>query len=218
MLLYNPRMKEFEVLLTDIVGTIINTRDYIFFAFQYAIERYSGAKIDWEQFIPFFGKPARDILRQFTGLSDVESVYGYVNEFQAENTHLISPFPGSAETLEQLRAKGVKIAGITSRTFNTRLVLDSAGIYHLFDVVITGDDVKNYKPHPEGLYKALNHLSITSARAIMMGDAMDDILAGKNAGIKTIGVTYGALGEKIREHNPDFVINDITEALAIVAG
>ena len=45
-----------------------------------------------------------------------------------------------------------------------------------------------------------------------------DILAGKNAGTRTIGVTYGSMGFSIRNANPDFVIDSIKQASPIILG
>lgn len=50
----------------------------------------------------------------------------------------------------------------------------------------------------------------------MVGDTGYDILAGKSAGVKTIGVTFGFEGEKIKDHNPDFVINKLEELLPLL--
>ncbi len=209
-------MKKFDTLLTDIDGTIIDTKIFVSSAFKHSIKKHTGITVSDEQMNSVFGKPALDILRKFTGLINVELLYNTVNEFQAASLHLVAPFPGSIETLEKLRMEGVKIAGITNRTLNTKSVVEAAGVHHLFDIIVAGDDVKNFKPHPEGLYKALKHLGTPLSRAVMMGDVADDILAGKQAGLKTIGVTYGMLGDRIREHDPDFVIGDITEVLGII--
>lgn len=91
-----------------------------------------------------------------------------------------------------------------------------ADIFDLLDVIINADDVKNHKPHPEPIKKALRKLGALSESAVMVGDTDVDVLAGKNAGVVTIGVTYGFHGEKIRKSNPDFLIDDISEILKIV--
>ena len=50
----------------------------------------------------------------------------------------------------------------------------------------------------------------------MVGDTEADILAGKSAGTKTIGVSYGFHGAKIAESYPDFVVEDITAIISII--
>ena len=57
---------------------------------------------------------------------------------------------------------------------------------HLFDVVVTRDDVKNGKPDPEGLYLACNALN--ADQAIYLGDNLDDALAAQRAGCSFIPI------------------------------
>ncbi|MBI2086378.1 HAD hydrolase-like protein [Candidatus Daviesbacteria bacterium] len=63
---------------------------------------------------------------------------------------------------------------------------------------------------------ALGKLGVEPINAYMVGDTGDDILAGKNAGVKTVGVTYGFLGKDIAQYNPDFIIDDIEELFKIL--
>ena len=60
------------------------------------------------------------------------------------------------------------------------------------DVVIGLDDVKVTKPDPEGIVKAMELLGVK--KAVYIGDNITDIQAGKNAGIKTIGVKWSPKG------------------------
>lgn len=60
----------------------------------------------------------------------------------------------------------------------------------LFQVSITGDDVVEPKPHPEGIIKAMNILGCTPQETIFVGDSNADIEAGKRANVKTVGVNW----------------------------
>ena len=60
------------------------------------------------------------------------------------------------------------------------------------------------------LYKLKNK------ETVIVGDTENDILAGKAAGIKTVGVTYGWIGKDIKKANPDFVIDNIEELLKVL--
>jgi phosphoglycolate phosphatase/pyrophosphatase PpaX len=60
----------------------------------------------------------------------------------------------------------------------------------LFEVLVTGDDVIDPKPHPEGVFKALTLLNVQKEDAIFIGDSEADIVAGLQAGVVTIGVQW----------------------------
>jgi len=51
----------------------------------------------------------------------------------------------------------------------------------------------------------------------MVGDTEVDIRAGKNAGVRTVAATYGFGGPDVVKHNPDFVIDDIEDLLALIS-
>jgi pyrophosphatase PpaX len=59
------------------------------------------------------------------------------------------------------------------------------------DVVVGEDDVENPKPHPEPLFKALDHLGVSAGEAIYVGDSVHDMYAGRAAGVLTAAVLWG---------------------------
>ncbi|MCL4366439.1 HAD-IA family hydrolase, partial [Patescibacteria group bacterium] len=94
--------------------------------------------------------------------------------------------------------------------------LKHVGILDYFDIVVGADDVNNPKPHQDHVLAALQKLGVEPENAYMVGDTDHDILAGKSAGVKTIGVTYGWLGQDIKKYKPDYVIDDIEQLLKIL--
>jgi len=115
-----------------------------------------------------------------------------------------------------LKSNNILIAAITTRAKVSALqTLKSSKLYELLDFFVAREDVKNVKPDPESLYKALDFLGLDADEAIMVGDSPYDVLAGKNAGTKTVGVTYGFHGDRIIECDPDFVIDDIEGILTL---
>ena len=86
------------------------------------------------------------------------------------------------------------------------------------DTVISKEDVEHseLKPHPRPILLALKQLHVLPEHAIMIGDAKEDVEAGKRAGTKTIGVTYGSLGEKIKDSKPDYTVDYIADILPII--
>lgn len=58
----------------------------------------------------------------------------------------------------------------------------------VFDAIVTGDDVQERKPHPEGLLKALNILGVESGRVVYVGDAVEDLQMAQGADIRFIAV------------------------------
>ncbi len=78
---------------------------------------------------------------------------------------------------------GVKTAVATNRTDTMNRVLKEHGLSDFFDLVVTALDVKQPKPHPEMLEKALNHFGLNSQQAIFVGDSLLDQQAANAAGM-----------------------------------
>ena len=63
--------------------------------------------------------------------------------------------------------------------------------------MIAYDHVKKVKPDPEPIYLALEQLDSKPEEAMMVGDNFHDVLAGKNAGTKTVGVAWTIKGQRL---------------------
>ena len=133
------------------------------------------------------------------------------------NADTTQPFPGTLETLAELKRLGVKI-GIATSKARMRMDLEGVrtGINDLVDAAITGDDVTNAKPDPEAVAEAIKVLGVEPSRALYVGDGPNDIIAGRGAGAVTVGVTFGFHPEEMRAESPDHVIDDPAQLLDLV--
>jgi phosphoglycolate phosphatase len=101
-------------------------------------------------------------------------------------------FDGVVEGLERLRAAGFRLAVVTNKA--TRFVaphLERAGIGHLFDTIVGGDDAPAKKPDPAPLRLAAARLGVAPANLLMVGDSGNDALAARAAGCPIVIVPYG---------------------------
>lgn len=101
-------------------------------------------------------------------------------------------FPGLEATLRQLRDLGLRLGICTGSRGESFRPLEQQGLLGLFDVVVTAADVKERKPHPEGLLRCLEVLGVEPAGAAYVGDAMLDMTAARAAGMLAMGVLSGA--------------------------
>lgn len=88
---------------------------------------------------------------------------------------------------ECLMQKGIKI-GIYSVSKNAELVLDKLNVREMFDVLVSGKDIKNSKPHPEGYWIAAERLNCLPQECLVIEDAAAGIKAARKAQMKNIGI------------------------------
>lgn len=101
---------------------------------------------------------------------------------------------GVMDNLEDLKAKGIKIA-IGSSSKNTPIILKQIGLDNYFDAVSDGNNIKKSKPDPEVFLKAADMLGIPYENCMIVEDADAGIEAGKRAGMKTLAVNKAEGGD-----------------------
>ena len=92
------------------------------------------------------------------------------------------------------------------------------GLDRFFDAVLGTDGIP-HKPAPDLLLLCARTVEREPSRGLMIGDTDRDLQAGRAAGMRTCGVTWGVLGaEGLRPHAPDFLISRFSELIPIVNG
>jgi phosphoglycolate phosphatase len=106
--------------------------------------------------------------------------------------HEIMFFDGTLAMLEALKARGHLLAVATGKS---RRGLDDAlntsALRGLFDATRTADETAS-KPDPRMLFELMNDLVVGPERTLMIGDTTHDLQLALNAGVASIGVSYGA--------------------------
>ncbi len=138
--------------------------------------------------------------------------------YDATGHQLSHLYANVKSTLEALAQAGYTLAVVTNKP--SRFVPDilaQHGIAHLFSDVLGGDAFADKKPNPVALNWLLEKHHLTAPQMLMVGDSKNDILAARNAGCHSFGLTYGYNhGEPIADAGPDFVADDIGELLNLV--
>ncbi len=99
--------------------------------------------------------------------------------------------PGAMDTLNWLKAKGVKVA-IGSSSRNTPIILRQIGLSDAFDAVADGNAIKNSKPDPEVFLLAASLLNLDPANCLVVEDADAGIQGALAGGMRALGVGSAA--------------------------
>jgi len=125
-------------------------------------------------------------------------------------------FPGFAEVLDSLEARGLPWGIVTNKPgWLTDPLLAALGLNRRAACAVSGDTVAERKPHPLPLLHAAQLLEVTAEQCLYVGDAERDIQAGRAAGMTTLVAAYGYIGEEEdpREWQPHGVVSSPTELL-----
>ena len=121
------------------------------------------------------------------GITNVEEFFGKMETELMPKLPDVQLNPGVKETLEKIKKAGGKIGVVTtSKKRYVKRALKNNGLSKVVDVFLGKEDVENYKPDPEILFKALNFMGGKPSEAIMVGDTSKDIEAAKRAGMASV--------------------------------
>src|SRR5258705_2415548 len=125
------------------------------------------------------------------------------------------PVSGAQEAISGLKQRGYRL-GVVSSGSECRVgrEMRELGLESFFDTVVCNEQMKNKKPHPEGLETAMRSLGCSSAAACYVGDSPEDIEMGKRAGMLTVGVRSDyPTSWKLKSQEPDILIESLSELL-----
>ena len=142
-------------------------------------------------------------------------------EIFMESVEELTPelFPGVSDTLARLHDMGIEMSVASSRQSQSLLLfLENMGVLKYFPYVLGSDNVTKHKPDPEPVLKTLRELNYDPKDVIVVGDMPVDVAMAHGADVRAIAVTFGnATREELVEANADYIIDDFTKILEIVA-
>jgi beta-phosphoglucomutase family hydrolase len=126
----------------------------------------------------------------------------------------IEALPGVAIFLHRLRDAGVPFCiGSSTHRENIDTILDVLGFTGLFSGIVTAEDVRQGKPHPDVFLKAADKIGRQPENCVVFEDALVGIAAARAGGMKVIGVaSTHPLGELTAQ--VDRVVHRLDELLA----
>lgn len=195
-------------------GTLTQTNDLIFASFNHITQKYLGKTYTPKEIIAFFGPPEEGAIEKLLGADQVKKAMDELCEaYQSRHAELARLHSGIEDVLSLLKGQGRRLAVFTGKGHRTAsITLEAFNIASYFDFVVSGNDVVNHKPHPEGICKVLEKYSLTADRVLMVGDSMADVQASRGAGVKMAAVLWDSYDkERVLAARTDFVFHNVSE-------
>jgi beta-phosphoglucomutase family hydrolase len=184
-----------RAVLWDLDGTLVDSVDYHWRAWHDTM-RAEGFELDYQRFLDSFGQKNDRILTTWLGASVTAETINRVGEAKealyrdlavAEG---VVPLPGAAEWIERLRAGGWRQAIASSAPAeNVRVMLRLLDLAHVFDAIVSAEDVTAGKPDPQVFLAAAAKVQVPSAACVVVEDAAAGVEAARRAGMKCVGVS-----------------------------
>jgi phosphoglycolate phosphatase len=118
-------------------------------------------------------------------------------------------YPYTRDVLGHLKRKGLK-TGIITRSFEDVVRTVFPDVDEYMDGIITCEHIRRVKPHPDHAIAAADLLLILPGEGVMVGDHPTDVVAGREAGMKTIGLLSGRSSrEDFEKEGATYIMDDI---------
>lgn len=200
-----------KLAIFDLDGTLLDTRADIADACNHALKMCGCPERRLEEYNMLVGRGILNLFRGALpdGRKDEDTVMKmkehFVPYYNAHIDNLTRPYDGIMEMLEKMTQAGIHIA-IASNKYQEgteALIRKYFGAYD-FSCILGQREGKPIKPDPEIILEAMETVSgITADEIVYCGDSDVDMQTGINAGVRTIGVTWGfRTREELSAYNP----------------
>jgi len=203
-----------KAIVFDFDGTLANTLPICYVAFQYVFKKFDNKDLTAEEIRAMFGPSETGIIMENLKNNNKENAIElYYEKYLEQHEKLVKPISEIVEMMEYLKENHIKIGIVTGKARRSLdISLKALQMDNLFEIIITGDDVIDPKPHPEGVIKALSLLEVGRNDSMFIGDSNDDIEAGLRANVTTAGVQWLPDYQPSEfTVKPNYIFNNVTD-------
>jgi phosphoglycolate phosphatase len=210
--------KQFDLLIFDWDGTLMDSAGVIVDSIQRACEDIGQPT------------PTDRASRQIIGLGLTQALQTLLPDLPADayprlveryrhhylgRDEQIPLFAGVARGIQSLHANGFQLAVATGKSrLGLSRALEASGLGAWFAATRCADQTHS-KPHPAMVLELIDELGGDPARTLVIGDTSHDLMMASNAGVASLGVTYGAHeADDLQPHAPLALMNSFAEVYA----
>jgi phosphoglycolate phosphatase len=217
---FDPR--SVKLVIFDLDGTLIDSRLDLVHSVNAALRHIGRPDLPDHVIASYVGDGAPILIQRALGGEKVDEAVvrqglqfflSYYREHKLDHTTL---YDGVKEALSvvQRSSNGVprKLAVLSNKPVGpSRAIVEALGLGAFFMQVYGGNSFATKKPDPEGALRLLEELGVRPEEAAIVGDSHVDIETGRNAGLLTVGVSYGFAPHTLLDQPPDVLVDTPAE-------
>ena len=218
-------MPKIQAVLFDLDGTVADTAPDLAYAANSLRLADGVPPLSVEILRPLASQGARGLLKEAVGLTPDDPGFEHARlrflSFYEHNLCVHTKlFPGISQLLEGIEARGLPWGIVTNKVeFFALPLMNQLGLGQRCRITVGGDTTPNPKPAPDPLLHAARAINVAPEACLYVGDDLRDIQAAHAAGMTSIAVRWGYLGDgpPIDRWNAQHIVNTPKDLHALLA-
>ncbi len=206
-----------KLVIFDLDGTLIDSELDLATSVNAMLRHYGRKELPIQVIGTYIGDGAPMLIRRALGdpadgefLQDALNYFlAYYRDHKLDNTY---PYKGIEKAVREIGGGERKLAVLTNKPVRaSQGILAGLGLAGSFFQVYGGNSFETKKPDPFGANTLMREAGATAEETVMVGDSEVDILTARNAGLWSVGVTYGFAPQSLQQVPPDVLVDTPAE-------
>jgi phosphoglycolate phosphatase len=210
-----------KLLIFDLDGTLIDSQLDLIHSINAMLRHFGKPELPGQVIAAYVGDGAPMLVRRALGdpeddkfVQEALSYFlAYYREHKLDNTLAYDGMREALISIGQSRnAQPRTMAVLSNKPVNpSRAIIEGLGLADFFTQIYGGNSFPTKKPDPLGAQKLLEETGCLPKETVIVGDSSNDVLTGRNAGLWTVGVTYGFAPQSLELTPPDVLVDSPQE-------